>query len=136
MRFECSHVPFSERLLPAPAGGGFAMEDWWVWCGSVVRGDAGRYHLYAARWPQVLTFLPAYQSYSEIVRAVSDTPSGPYAFAEVVLGDRGPDYWDGRMTHNPVVVRWRDRYFAPDTRSQSTPRLSLCAGDTLPPLLA
>jgi hypothetical protein len=40
---------------------------------------------------------------------VADTPAGPYEFAEVVLGDRGSEHWDGRMTHNPAIVKWRDR---------------------------
>jgi hypothetical protein len=110
MDFISNYIPFSQRLLPAPVGGGFAMDDWWVWCGSVVRGEDG-YVMYAARWPRELKFLPAYQSYSEIVRARSDRPQGPYSFDGVVLGDRGAGYWDGRMTHNPVVIRWRDRYY-------------------------
>jgi len=29
---------FAGRLEPAPAGGGFRMDDFWVWCGSVARG--------------------------------------------------------------------------------------------------
>jgi hypothetical protein len=33
---------FSERLLPAPVGGGFAMPGYWVWCGSAI-GDDGIY---------------------------------------------------------------------------------------------
>ncbi len=86
------------------------MDGWWVWCGSVIRGDDGQYHLFGARWPQHLRFLPAYQSYSEIARAVSDNPEGPYEFVEVVLADRGGEWWDGRMTHNPSVVRWHDQY--------------------------
>ena len=48
-----NYTPFSTRLLPAPVGAGFAMDDWWVWCGSVVRGTDG-YVMYAARWPRDL----------------------------------------------------------------------------------
>lgn len=104
------HTAFHERLRPAPIGGGFAMDGWWVWCGSAVRAEDGRYHLFAARWPRGLRFLPAYQSYSEIVRAVADRPEGPYTFAGLVLGDRGSSHWDGRMTHNPAVVRYGGKY--------------------------
>jgi hypothetical protein len=104
------HVPFARRLRPAPVGAGFAMPGYWVWCGSAIRGEDGRYHLFAARWPQAMKFLPGYQSYSEIVRAVADTPTGPYTFQEVVLGDRGSEFWDGRMTHNPVVLKGGDTY--------------------------
>lgn len=101
---------FADRILPAPVDGGFALPDDWVWCGSCIRGDEGRYHLFAARWPRSMPFFLGYQAYSEIVRAVSDTPAGPYRFAEVVLPDRGGDFWDGRMTHNPTVLRWGGQY--------------------------
>jgi hypothetical protein len=81
------------------------MDGYWVWCGSAARGEDGLYSLFAARWPRNLKFLPAYQSYSEVVRATADEPAGPYRFAEVVLPDRGHSFWDGRMTHNPTVLR-------------------------------
>lgn len=42
-------TPFIDRLRPAPKDGGFRMENYWVWCGSVVRanhpGEDGRYHV-------------------------------------------------------------------------------------------
>ncbi len=41
---------------------------------------------------------------------MAETPEGPYTFQEVVLGDRGAAFWDGRMTHNPVVVKRGDTY--------------------------
>ena len=105
-----AHRPFAERFSPAPIISGLQQDGWWTWCGSSIRDDDGRYHLFAARWPQNLKFLPGYQCASEIVRAISDTPQGPYRFVEVVLGDRGPGFWDGRMTHNPVVVRRNGRF--------------------------
>jgi hypothetical protein len=97
--------PFCERLLPAPVGGGFAMPEYWIWCGSVIRGDDGLYHMFASRWPRSLTFQPHWLTNSEIVRATSPTPEGPYTFAEVVLPPRGREFWDGRMTHNPTIHR-------------------------------
>lgn len=101
---------FAGRLLPAPLGGGFAMEDYWVWCGSAIRGEDGRYHLFASRWPRALAFTPHWLTNSEIVRAAARTPEGPYRFEEVVLGARGEKYWDGRMAHNPTIHRWRGLY--------------------------
>lgn len=99
-----------EKMLPAPRGGGFAMEGYWVWCGSVIRGEDGCYHMFASRWPKTQAMHPGWLLESEIVRAVSDTPCGPYQFAEVVLPVRGPQYWDGRMTHNPVIMKEHGRY--------------------------
>ncbi|MEW6357274.1 MAG: glycoside hydrolase family protein [Planctomycetota bacterium] len=101
---------FIDRLLPAPVGGGFAMGNYWVWCGSVIRGEDGRYHMFASRWPRALAFSPHWLTNSEIVRAVSDTPEGPYQFAEVVLPVRGAGYWDGLMTHNPTIHKSGNTY--------------------------
>lgn len=93
-----------------PRSGGFRMEGYWVWCGSVIKADDGRYHLFASRWPKDITFHPGWMTNSEIVRAVSDQPQGPYEFQEVVLPARDVEYWDGRSTHNPSITRHGDTY--------------------------
>ncbi|KKO52400.1 glycoside hydrolase family protein [Paenibacillus sp. DMB20] len=98
------------EFLSAPVNGGFRMEDYWVWCGSVIRGEEGSYHMFASRWPKWLPMHPGWLSSSEIVRAVSETPEGPYEFQEVVLPARGAEYWDGRMTHNPHITRSGNTY--------------------------
>ena len=103
-------MAFIDRIEPAPVGGGFAMEGYWVWCGSVIRGEDGKYHMFAARWPATYLFFQGYPTNSEVVRAVSATPEGPYSFEEVVLPARGAGHWDGRMTHNPTIHRWGDTY--------------------------
>ncbi|MFH1568775.1 MAG: glycoside hydrolase family protein [Gemmatimonadota bacterium] len=103
-------MAFIDRLLPAPRGGGFAQEGYWVWCGSAIRGDDGRYHLFASRWPQSLPFFQGYLARSEVVRASADRPTGPYVFEEVVLPPRGPAFWDGTMTHNPTIHRSGDTF--------------------------
>jgi hypothetical protein len=102
---------FIDRLSPAPVGGGFRMDGYWVWCGSVVQSHIdGRYHMFASRWPRNLAFAPNWMSNSEIVRAVADKPEGPYTFQEVVFAPRGAPYWDGRMTHNPTIHKHGDTY--------------------------
>jgi len=121
------------RLLPAPRNGGFALDDYWVWCGSVIQGEDGRYHMFASRWPREYPFFEGYPTTSEVVRAVSHTPIGPYRFEEVVLPPRGPQHWDGRMTHNPTIHKWRDTYllfYIGSTFSgpSPTPREILAAG--------
>ncbi len=95
---------------PVPRVGGFHLKDWWVWCGSAIRAEDGRYHLFASRWPKDITFHPGWMTDSEVVRAVSDTPEGPYTFVEVVLPRRGAEWWDGRMTHNPSITKCGDTY--------------------------
>ncbi|MDF2922263.1 MAG: glycosyl hydrolase family 43 [Paenibacillaceae bacterium] len=99
-----------DRLLPAPLQGGFRMEGYWVWCGSVIRGEDGRYHMFASRWPKSIPFHPGWLVASEVVRAVCDTPEGPYTFQEVVLPARGAEYWDGRSTHNPHITKQGEEY--------------------------
>ncbi len=103
-------TPFKDTLLPAPVRGGFSLPDYWVWCGSVIRGDDGKYHMFASRWPRRLAFSPHWLTNSEIVRATSATPEGPYTFVEVVLSPRGAPFWDGRMTHNPTIHKAGDTY--------------------------
>lgn len=103
-------MAFIDRILDAPRDGGFRMDGYWVWCGSVIQGPEGQYHMYAARWPKEYPFFDGYKVYSEIVRATSDTPEGPYAFQEVVLPARGSAFWDGQMTHNPTIHRYGDTY--------------------------
>jgi hypothetical protein len=101
---------FYQKLLPAPISGGFRMDDYWIWCGSVILGEDGRYHMFASRWPRSLPFTPHWVICSEIVRASADIPEGPYRFEEVVLPARGASCWDGRMTHNPSIHRFGDTY--------------------------
>lgn len=96
---------FAERVGAGHAGGGFALPDYWVWCGSAIRGEDGRHHLFASRWPRALPFFRGYLAASEVVRASADTPLGPFRFEEVVLPARGEGWWDGRMTHNPSIHR-------------------------------
>lgn len=94
---------FADHLLPAPADGGYRERDYWIWCGSVIRGADGRYHMFASRISKEFHFSPHWVTNSEVVRAVSDTPEGPYEFADRVLPPRDSSYWDGQMTHNPTI---------------------------------
>lgn len=87
---------FRDRILPTNEKYGFYMKDYWVWCGSVIKGDDGKYHMFASRWPIDLPFKNHWLTNSEIVHAVSDTPEGPYEFSDVALPPRGEQYWDAR----------------------------------------
>ncbi|MCI6842594.1 MAG: glycoside hydrolase family protein [Eubacteriales bacterium] len=94
----------SSAMLPTSEEYGFGMDGYWVWCGSAMKGADGLWHMYSARWPKSRPFFTGYIVSSEIIHAVADRPEGPYRFREVVLGARGEEFWDGRMTHNPSVV--------------------------------
>jgi hypothetical protein len=104
-----SALPVIERLQPAPKDAGFRMEGYFVWGGSLIK--VGReYHLFASRWPTETRFPQGYRSHSEIVRATARTPLGPYTFREVAVTGRGGTWWDGKMCHNPKIVRAGDTY--------------------------
>ena len=81
------------------------MADYWIWCGSVIRGEDERYHMFASRWSKRMPMFSGYLLRSEIVRAVSDTPDGPYRFVEHVLPLAAADAWDGRMAR-ARAKRW------------------------------
>lgn len=102
--------PIYSNLGTAPIDGGLEMKDYWVWGSSVIKGDDGKYHMYASRWPKYLKFHPGWMIASEIAHAVSEAPEGPYEFRDVALGSRGAQYWDGRSCHNPKIVRFKDTY--------------------------
>lgn len=99
-----------QRIGIAPVGGGLAMDDYWVWGSSVLKGDDGLYHMYASRWPNNLPFHPGWMVASEVVHATATTPEGPYTYHDVAIGARGAKYWDGRSAHNPRVVKYKDTY--------------------------
>lgn len=100
-----------ERLAPAVKGGGFTDPDHWIWCGSPIQGEDGRFHLFASRWPRRYPMAPHWLLNSQIVRAVSDSPEGPYAFQEVVLSRRGSSWFDGMNTHNPSIRFFEGTYY-------------------------
>ena len=100
-----------DRLAPARRTPVYEEPDYWVWGSSVVRDDEGLYHLYVSRFPKTLPFHPGWMVASEIVHAVSEHLTGPYRFSEVALPARGAEYWDGRSTHNPRILRHDGKYF-------------------------
>jgi hypothetical protein len=101
--------PFAEAILPAVVHGGFRRDDAWIWCGSVIRGEDERYHMFASMWEKTVPFT-YWVTNSMIVHAVADTPEGPFHYKEDVLTPRGSRFWDGMMTHNPTIHRFQDRY--------------------------
>jgi hypothetical protein len=99
----------AKRLQATPAGSGFRMEGYFIWDSSVIKvGDT--YHLFSARWPKGHPFPDDYRRHSEIIRATSKNPLGPYEFQEMVLSKRGGSHWDSLMSRNPVIRKIGDTY--------------------------
>jgi hypothetical protein len=108
-----SKKAFADRILPASIDSGFRTfeldgESYGPWCGSVIQGEDGRYHMFASGIPRGPG--KSWVRDSVVVRAVSDTIDGSYKFAQVVLPRRGPSYFDGLMTHNPTIHKCGDTY--------------------------
>lgn len=101
---------FYSRLLPTRYESGFRLDGFWVWCGSSIKGDDGKYHIFASRWSNSTGFSPYWLTNSEIVHAVSNSPEGPYKFSDIALPPRGAEFWDGQMTHNPAIRKSGDTY--------------------------
>lgn len=102
--------PFINTLKQAPVDGGFRDDDKWIWCGSVIKGDNNQFHMFASMWEKTVPFTPNWLTNSYVVHAVSKTPEGPYSYESDVLPPRGQEYWDGMMTHNPTIHKWKDKY--------------------------
>jgi len=97
------------RIQPVAKDSGFHMDGYWVWGGSMIKAD-GKYHLFAARWIKNEKFPENYRNNSEIVRAISDNPLGPFTFEELIIGERDSTYWDSNMAHNPTIHQIGDQY--------------------------
>ena len=102
--------PIFSKIEKTSLNYGFKMDGYWIWCGSVIKGEDGYYHMFASRWDKKYPFHPGWMIASEIVRAKSKTPEGPFIFEEVVLAARGAQYWDGRATHNPSITKFGNEY--------------------------
>jgi hypothetical protein len=100
---------FPAMIQPAPETAKFSDPDFYIWCGTMVRGDDGKCHLYYSRWPRTLGHA-AWVTHSEVAHAVGDTPLGPFVHRDVALPPRGSNFWDGLCTHNPTVHRFGGRY--------------------------
>ncbi len=99
------------NLKPAPRTPAFESEGYWSWGSSVIKDNDGMYHMFVSRFPKSLPFHPGWMIASEIVHATSTTPEGPYTFSDVALPARGAEYWDGRSTHNPRILKYKDKYY-------------------------
>ena len=101
----------AERILPAKKNGGFNEKDFMIWCGSVIKGEDGRFHMFASCWERKLGFGWQWLFQSQVVRACSDAPEGPFSMQETVLPRRDRKYFDGMNTHNPYIRYWNGTYY-------------------------
>lgn len=103
-------LDLQKMMQPIPASSAFHDPGYFVWCGTMLAGPDGRYHLYYSRW-KISNGFQAWVTSSEIAHAVGDSPTGPFVFHDVVLPARGKQFWDGLVTHNPTVKRFGKKYY-------------------------
>lgn len=108
LRLEVAPLPAACRatLLEGKSGPHvLAYPDWYTWCPSVIRDDSGRYQLFHSRWPKSKGW-HSWLTHSEIHRAVSDKPEGPYTPLGVVLPAIGEGRGRWFNAHNPKIERY------------------------------
>jgi hypothetical protein len=107
-RQEGEAIGFNERL--EYAGVAASDPENHVWGCSPVRCDKGKYHLFGARFSA--PFEPGWRKDSHIVRFVSDTPQGPFTFAEVIYRGEAdtPNAWNHFGIHNPCIKKVDGKY--------------------------
>jgi hypothetical protein len=103
-------LDLAAMIQSVPATAKFADPDYYIWCGTMVRGDDGVYHLFYSRWPRALGH-NAWVTHSEIAHAVGSDPLGPFKHKDVALPARGKQYWDGLCTHNPTIQKFAGKYY-------------------------
>jgi hypothetical protein len=116
-----SHVHIAELIQPAPKASILENEGYFVWGAGMVQTDDGICHLFYSRWPK-----PHFKSWiinGEIAYAKAENPSGPYVFQNVLLGKRGPDFWDGTSVYNPQVIHAEGKYYLYYTGNNGANRL-------------
>lgn len=89
-----------------------------VWGGSVLKGDDGKYHMLYSTWEagdSVPKFTDSWVLHSKIAYAVSDYPDRDFKFQKVVLQGRALEgdslAWDAQMVHNPHLKRFNGTYY-------------------------
>lgn len=88
----------------------FTTEGYYNWGSSIIKGPAGKYYLFYSRWKKEHTF-SGWLTHSEIARAISDSPTGPWTYQETVLTGRGKGHWDAITAHNPKIKYFDGQYY-------------------------
>lgn len=101
----------------------FSEPGYYIWCGSGIRGEDGRYYLFYSRWPEGtvgrapgderrFTGMAGWLKFSEIAAAVADSPTGPFKHVATVLrGSGDPERWDHFNAHNPHIKRFGGKVY-------------------------
>ncbi|HEY1212180.1 MAG TPA: hypothetical protein VGE93_00975, partial [Bryobacteraceae bacterium] len=87
-------LDFPHMMQPIPASAAFHDPGYFVWCGALIKGGDGKYHLFYSRW-KVTDGFESWVTRSEVAHAIGNSPEGPFVFHDVALPARGKEFWDG-----------------------------------------
>lgn len=73
-----------DAVKPRDTGNGVEDAEFSYWCTSVVKGPDGKYHNFVVRWPEKSPKGHFEWPNSNVVQAVSDTPTGPYKVVQEI----------------------------------------------------
>ncbi|MDO8539722.1 MAG: glycoside hydrolase family protein [Opitutaceae bacterium] len=116
-------LDFTGRLSAIAPQNIFRDPGYYVWCGTGIRGEDGKYYLFYSRWKAgsegrapgdetLFKDMAGWIKYCEIAVAVSDAPTGPYqSLGAVLRGTGNPARWDQFNAHNPHVKRFNGRVY-------------------------
>ncbi len=104
-------MDFGKRMGKANKNSIFEMEGYFVWCGTVTKGDDGLYYLYFSFWPKEKgAFNDQWVICSKVGWAVSDNPYGGFTYGGIALEGK-PGSWDADSIHNPAVLKVDGKYY-------------------------
>ena len=103
-------MDFSKRIGRLKKSAIFELDGYFVWCGTMTKGNDGLYYLYFSFWQKELGF-DAWVTHSKVGYAVGKDPFGKMEYCGIALDGRGHGYWDGDCIHNPSVIRIDGKYY-------------------------
>lgn len=86
-----------------------SLEDHHVWCCAPTQTGDGHVHVLFSCWPKAVGF-ESWVTHSEIWHAEAETVHGPFVVSGPVFTGSGSGQWDGRVAHNPTLVKWGDAW--------------------------
>ncbi len=94
------------------------MDDYFVWGGSVVKGEDAKYHMLLSLWEcggKWAQFQDGWLLNSKIAYAVSDYPDKEFKFQNIILRGRELDgnstAWDAQSVHNPHIKKFNNKFY-------------------------
>jgi len=99
-----------DLLQPVSKDQFFRTEGYFNWGASIIKDEAGTYHMFYARWKKVYSFT-GWLTHSEIAHAISTSPTGPWKIVDTALKGRGKEHWDAITAHNPKIKYFDGKYY-------------------------